>query len=761
MAKLKYNPLLSSKLEEAGSSGSGPGAFIPVAEKGAPNGVATLDANGHVPLGQIPPTALERVYIYAGAATLPENAGLTIAQVQNGDVVKIMSTGLFYAVVDDTQLNNAAGFAVYNAGTAASVPWSGVTGTPTTLAGYGITDGIRSLNGLTGNIQTFATETSGTSLVFSSSGSVHTLRVPLAASTGTVAGVISNTDYLNFSGKMGGTIATNQVGFGGAANTLAGAAQFTWDNTNKYLTLSDTVAAPTPLARIYLVNEQDSAATMFIDRYSPAGAQTSVIAIRKARGTYASPSAVQANEGLGGLSFRGYGTTGFSAVGRATIFARAGENWTDTAQGAYLEFILTPNGGTTSVITTMNADSLVSSATTYSLLNTTTTTVNAFQAATAIIVGATSGTFTLRNPTLVGTQTTQSIFNTVATTGNILGAATSITMGATTGTATIRNATVALSGGTLTGAATQNLFNTVSTTVNAFGAATTANIAGTTATSTINIGAGATIAAATKTINIGINGVSTSITNINIGSAVAGATGTTTIGGTVFRLLNATATTSTFSTAQMLVRASTGNVEAIAASGGGTTNFLRADGTWAAPAGGGGGTISTLFTATATQSVTNTPLEGTLMSGGVGSKTIGANTMQVGTIYRITVSGSLTALAGQAITIRVKFGSTTIVTTNSNNLGTVNGTRMFRLSSDITVRSTGAGGTVIGSGVFAFSNTSSIAGILWELEAQGGNGTTSNIDTTVAQVIDVTAQWGSANPSNSIGGYNVSIEKLN
>jgi hypothetical protein len=44
---------------------------------------------------------------------------------------------------------------------------------------------------------------------------------------------------------------------------------------------------------------------------------------------------------------------------------------------------------------------------------------------------------------------------------------------------------------------------------------------------TLNIDSGATVAAATKTINIGTAGVSTSITNINIGSAVAGATGTT------------------------------------------------------------------------------------------------------------------------------------------------------------------------------------------------------------------------------------------
>ena len=36
-------------------------------------------------------------------------------------------------------------------GTASSVPWSGVTGTPTTLSGYGITDAVPSSRTLTIN----------------------------------------------------------------------------------------------------------------------------------------------------------------------------------------------------------------------------------------------------------------------------------------------------------------------------------------------------------------------------------------------------------------------------------------------------------------------------------------------------------------------------------------------------------------------------------------------------------------------------------
>jgi len=72
--------------------------------------------------------------------------------------------------------------------------------------------------------------------------------------------------------------------------------------------------------------------------------------------------------------------------------------------------------------------------------------------------------------TVTGTAT---LFNTSATTFNLGGAATAITMGATSGT------TTTIRGGTLVGnTTTQNVFNATATTVNAFGAATTVNMGG-------------------------------------------------------------------------------------------------------------------------------------------------------------------------------------------------------------------------------------------------------------------------------------------
>jgi len=98
--------------------------------------------------------------------------------------------------------------------------------------------------------------------------------------------------------------------------------------------------------------------------------------------------------------------------------------------------------------------------TTFNLLNTTATTLNVGGAATTIGIGASTGTITLGNPTLTGTTlatfdmngaspsivtsstATASVFNTNALTGNLFGAATAVTIGATTGTLNLRNATI-------------------------------------------------------------------------------------------------------------------------------------------------------------------------------------------------------------------------------------------------------------------------------------------------------------------------------
>lgn len=93
--------------------------------------ITSLDAgkitSGTISIDRLPQGALERLTVVADDTA---RFKLTSSTIQKGDTVKVTSTGKMYYVVDETKLSTEAGYEVYAAGTAASVPWSGVTGKP-------------------------------------------------------------------------------------------------------------------------------------------------------------------------------------------------------------------------------------------------------------------------------------------------------------------------------------------------------------------------------------------------------------------------------------------------------------------------------------------------------------------------------------------------------------------------------------------------------------------------------------------------------
>jgi hypothetical protein len=161
---------------------------------------------------------------------------------------------------------------------------------------------------------------------------------------------------------------------------------------------------------------------------------------------------------------------------------------------------------------------------TFNLLNDTATTINAFNAATLISIGSTTGTTTVRNKLIVSAdlaanggdlttnQTTFNLVDTTATTVNFAREATSTNIGATTGTTTIRNANtvvtgdLAVNGGDLTTAATTfNLVNANAATVNFAGAADNVIIGSAIGTTSFNnhviIDGNLTVSGTTTTVN--------------------------------------------------------------------------------------------------------------------------------------------------------------------------------------------------------------------------------------------------------------------
>lgn len=89
--------------------------------------VKAENISGVIGIEHLPQGALERLVVVADDTA---RFKLTTAQVQLGDTVKVTSTNMMYYVIDESKLSSEAGYSVYTASTATSVPWSGVTGRP-------------------------------------------------------------------------------------------------------------------------------------------------------------------------------------------------------------------------------------------------------------------------------------------------------------------------------------------------------------------------------------------------------------------------------------------------------------------------------------------------------------------------------------------------------------------------------------------------------------------------------------------------------
>lgn len=91
---------------------------------------ASKIASGTISIDRLPKAALERLVVVADDTA---RFALTTATVQSGDTVKVTSTGKMYLIKDESKLNREDGYEPYTASQASSVPWSGVTGKPSTF----------------------------------------------------------------------------------------------------------------------------------------------------------------------------------------------------------------------------------------------------------------------------------------------------------------------------------------------------------------------------------------------------------------------------------------------------------------------------------------------------------------------------------------------------------------------------------------------------------------------------------------------------
>ena len=138
----KYNPatnLLTTNITGSAASASNvpwtgvtgkPSTFTPSAHNHNDSTITSLNASklfGTIDIARLPHGALERLVIVEDDTA---RFKLTTANIQLGDTVKVTKTEKMYYVVDESKLSSEAGYSVYTAGTATSVPWSGVTEKP-------------------------------------------------------------------------------------------------------------------------------------------------------------------------------------------------------------------------------------------------------------------------------------------------------------------------------------------------------------------------------------------------------------------------------------------------------------------------------------------------------------------------------------------------------------------------------------------------------------------------------------------------------
>lgn len=155
--------------------------------------------------------------------------------------------------------------------------------------------------------------------------------------------------------------------------------------------------------------------------------------------------------------------------------------------------------------------------------------------------------------------------------------------------------------------------------------------------------------------------------------------------------------------------------------------------------------------------ITNTTTETSLVGTGVGSLTVPANGFSVGDSFTAKVCGTLSCANNETIHIRIKSNGVTIADTGIFQMK-ITTDKYFELILDFTVTKIGVAGVaeLFTNGQYSYNHNAAgeIAGNNFALISN------TVFDTTVTNVLSITAEWGLAKTANKIQSQNFVLTKV-
>ncbi len=149
--------------------------------------------------------------------------------------------------------------------------------------------------------------------------------------------------------------------------------------------------------------------------------------------------------------------------------------------------------------------------------------------------------------------------------------------------------------------------------------------------------------------------------------------------------------------------------------------------------------------------ITNTTTETSIIGTGVGGLIVPANTFEVGNSYHGKIGGVISNQNNDTIWIRIKTGTTVLASTGSITLSTAT-TQGWECELDFTIATIGATGSICTNGNFAYNrNAGSLEGFVFQ--------DVQPIDTTIANTLDITVEWGQAKTQDEIYSANFVLYK--